>query len=72
MERVMDSEGTYDFIADKVLLNEDCSITNGKQDFIVSLEFTEDLIEKIGGGAYNFDWEVNSYLYDICVEPILD
>ena len=67
---VMNAYGGYDFLADKVKLTDDCSVVNGKKDFKVSLTFTEDMINKIGGGQYKFDWKVNSYLFDgLCSNP---
>jgi hypothetical protein len=67
---VMDTYGSYAFLADKVKLTENCSVVNGKKDFKVSLNFTEDIVNKIGGGQYKFDWKANSYLFEeLCSNP---
>jgi hypothetical protein len=43
-----------------------CDVVNGWSSFIVSLNFTPEIVETIGSGSYSFDYEVNSYLNEFC------
>jgi hypothetical protein len=44
-----------------------CEVMNGWTSFVVSLNFTEETVDKIGFGDYDFDYQVNSYFDDLCV-----
>jgi hypothetical protein len=46
--------------------NDSCEVINGRIKFNVTLNFTEGLVDLIGGGDYQFDWAAETFLDDSC------
>ncbi len=59
--------GAVEFNGDVLpFLNESCGVVNGRTKFNVTLNFTEDLVDKIGSGNYQFNWTTEAFLNQSC------
>jgi hypothetical protein len=70
VQQVNFEDGHLEYVGDIVpFLNESCEVVNGRIKFNVTLNFTQELVDVIGGGDYQFDWGADAFLDDACNVP---